>query len=250
VAGFGVLVNMRLNPFMGNGQWWKVSSKYANFSTGSMYFVENDLSKVEGDYQVIRYRHRGDTHTDQWLTEFEGISGTVTETTTGTGLSWGAVVTQQFRAKVREIAGKLNVDPSWLMNVMALETGEKFRANTRNPISGATGLIQFTKPAADDLNTTVAKLGRMTEVEQLEWVRKYYELPHLRGRVRSQVDAYFAVLWPAAMGKPADHVIWVRGEIQYTQNSGLDVNKDGKITVADVVNFLNVFVKKGAQKAL
>lgn len=53
-------------------------------------------------------------------------------------------------------------------------TGERFRANTVNRASGATGLIQFMPSTAKQLGTTTDKLAAMTEVDQLDYVAKYF----------------------------------------------------------------------------
>ena len=39
-----------------------------------------------------------------------------------------------------------------------------------------------------------------------------------------------AVLWPSAIGKPDDTVIFYKGTSTYRQNEGLNKNKDGDIS--------------------
>jgi hypothetical protein len=41
---------------------------------------------------------------------------------------------------------------------------------------------------------------------------------------------YLAILWPAAVGKPRDHVLWRKGEAAYRANRGLDLNQNGTVT--------------------
>src|SRR5690606_39846600 len=113
---------------------------------------------------------------------------------TGGGLVWGSIVPPEFRAKVREIGGRQNLDPNWYMSVMAFETGEKFKSYTRNPYSGATGLIQFIPSTAAGMGTSTAELARMTEVEQLDWQDKYFQ-PYL-SRIVNMADVRMAVSSP------------------------------------------------------
>ena len=115
----------------------------------------------------------------------------------------------------------------------------EFESNTdpacRNRI-GATGLIQFMPATAASLGTSTDALLEMTGVEQLAYVEKY--LATYRNRLRTLSDLYMAVLWPAAIGKPDDYVLWVRGSAAYRVNP-LDWNKDGDITKAEACARVN-----------
>lgn len=137
-----------------------------------------------------------------------------------------------FRLKVIEICKRLEIDPNWLMACMSFETGGRFSSDIRNAAgSGATGLIQFMPATARGLGTTTQALARMSEIEQLDWVEKYFQ-PY-KGRIRSLEDCYMAILFPVAIGKGANFVLFRRGTIAYTQNRGLDGNRDGNITAAE-----------------
>ena len=50
-------------------------------------------------------------------------------------------------------------------------------------------------------------------------------------------DIYILNFYPAAINKPRDYVIASTGSKIYSQNAGLDVDKNGKITVQDVRNW-------------
>lgn len=146
-------------------------------------------------------------------------------------LAWGNKVSAEFRSKVYEVAEALQVEPDELMAVMAFETAETFRPDIKNMAgSGATGLIQFMPATARGLGTSTEALARMSAVEQLEWVRTYFK-PYT-GRLTSLSDLYMAVLWPRAIGKPDNYVLWSKAAkpTTYAQNAGLDANKDGFIT--------------------
>ena len=138
-------------------------------------------------------------------------------------------VTPEFKAKTLEIAKKLGIDPKVMVSIMAFESGlNPARKNMAG--SGATGLIQFMPKTAASLGTTTDALAGMSSVQQLDYVEKYFSQPHLKGKIKTVADAYMAVLWPAAVGKPMDHVLFRAGSTTYEQNKGLDLNKDGVIT--------------------
>lgn len=161
-------------------------------------------------------------------------------------LAWGAKVTSAFRDKVREIAKDLGCHPNDLMTCIAWESARSFRPDIKNAAgSGATGLIQFMPTTAKGLGTTTTALAKMTAVEQLDWVAKYFK-PH-RGKLRNIADLYMAILWPVAVGKPLDHVLWDRASrpTTYRQNAGLDVNKDGQITKAEAAAKVAALLPEG-----
>lgn len=140
--------------------------------------------------------------------------------------------TPAFRAKVGEIAHRLGIDPIWLAAIMSFETGGTFSPSIRNMAgSGATGLIQFMPETARGLGTSTEDLARMDALAQLDWVERYFR-PY-RGRMNSLQDAYMAVLWPAAVGRGPDAVLFRHPTVAYRQNAGLDWNRDGQITARE-----------------
>jgi hypothetical protein len=143
----------------------------------------------------------------------------------------------QFAARVKAIAAEIGINPNWLMGVMYKES--RLNHQARNPISGATGLIQFMPDTAAAMGTTTTALAAMTNVQQLEFVRGYL-LPY-RNKINSFEDTYFAVFFPAAIGKPDDYVLQtsrLSAALIATQNPAMDYNKDKKITVAEVKQWL------------
>lgn len=146
-------------------------------------------------------------------------------------VAWGKRVSALFKSKVAEIAADLGCDPNHLMAAMAFETGERFTANVKNPVSGATGLIQFMPSTAEDLDTTVADLAAMSAEDQLEYVHKYFR-PY-KGRMNTLSDVYMAILWPKAIGQPEDAVLFAQPSKQYDQNKGLDADGDGRVTKSE-----------------
>ena len=101
------------------------------------------------------------------------------------------------------------------MACIAFETAETFRPDIRNAAgSGAVGLIRFMPSTERGLGTSTEALTRMSAVEQLDWVRMYFK-PYA-GRLKTLSDVYMAILWPKAIGKPEDYVLFTRPSITYT----------------------------------
>ena len=148
----------------------------------------------------------------------------------------GAGKDPKFRAGVIDMAKRLKLNPDWLMGVMQFESGiDPHKKNYAG--SGATGLIQFMPDTARGLGTSTGALGQMSATQQLPFVEKYFKnkAPH----IKNMRDMYMSVLYPAAMGKGAEHTLFSAdsksrlGKISYKQNAGLDTNKDGRVTAGE-----------------
>jgi hypothetical protein len=145
---------------------------------------------------------------------------------------------------VEDIAADIGTQADWLMACMAFESG--FRAGVLNKAgSGATGLIQFMPNTARALGTTIAALAVMTAEEQLRYVHDYFK-PY-RGRLNCLEDVYMAILWPAAIGKSLDYVLFDRQTkpITYRQNTGLDFDADGRVTKYEACSKVRQALKTG-----
>lgn len=245
--GLGVYVINRLNPYFRINGRINVKSEFQTFNAGNLFVV--DLAgdaRATGEYNIFQLRHRGDSHGNLWVTEVDGLRANSAQPMIGNGsLVWGAKVSQEFRVRVREIGGNLNIDPSWLMAVMGFETGYSFSASVKNPGSSATGLIQFTSSTAKGLGTSTAQLSRMTDVQQLDWVEKYFN--QYKGRINNLGDCYMAVFWPAGIGKPDAYVIATSPSSVYNANAGLDINRNGTITRGEAVSRVNDSYQRGLQ---
>lgn len=149
-------------------------------------------------------------------------------------------VTPQFIDKVEMISKRLGTKPQYLMAVMAFETGGTYSPSIQNPASKATGLIQFMSFTAKNLGTSTSALAKMDAVRQLNYVYQY--LRPYRGRLNNLSDLYMAVLWPAAVGKSSDFVLFAAGSVEYRQNRGFDANRDGRITVAEASDRVRRFL--------
>ena len=139
-----------------------------------------------------------------------------------------------FINKVKEIAPRVGLDPNWLMAIMNFESAGTFSPSVTNSL-GYVGLIQFGDSARKTLGVTKEQLKAMTAVEQLDYVEKYYNM--YKGKYKSYVDAYFAVFFPLAIGKPDDWVIEGGGLTAkqiYDANPAFRNVKDGKLRVWEV----------------
>lgn len=147
-----------------------------------------------------------------------------------------------FSNKVRAISADLGIDPNWLMATMYKESKLNPQAqNTKFPVGGgyATGLIQFIPDTARRLGTSTDALYRMDGIQQLDYVKKYFQ-PYA-GRMKSYFDVYIAVFFPAAIGLPDNAPIATKSISASTvarNNPAIDLNKDGSITVAEFKEYL------------
>lgn len=148
--------------------------------------------------------------------------------------------TPEFRTSLVQMASKLGLDPSFIAAVMSRESG--FNPQAVNPFTKATGLIQFMPNTAKILGTTVEALFGMTAIGQLFFVEKYFK--PFAAKLKTPGDYYMAVFMPAHIGKPRDFVLFRKGEKGYEQNAGLDLDKDGVITVGDVTRAIETTVER------
>lgn len=165
-------------------------------------------------------------------------------------VAWSKKVGPEFIKKIKDWCKKWDLWPeaaSALMACICFETGGTFSPTIRNK-AGAYyfGLIQFGKDAALDLSrvyndprVTVDWLITLSQLEQLDWVFKYFEMWMKRGKKYTRLeDFYLTIFYPAAVGKKPDEIIFRRDvekeRLGYTQNRGFDFNNDGAITVGEI----------------
>lgn len=159
-----------------------------------------------------------------------------------------------FARALVNMARGLGLDPNVIAGVMSAESG--LRPEAVNPNGGATGLIQFMPSTAAALGVTTSMLRSMSAVQQLEYVRRFFA-PHA-SRIQSVGDYYMAVFMPAFVGKPSSFVLGEKGSTEiiaglskgkiYEQNAGLDLDKDGKITVGDVTRKIENVMRQAQGK--
>lgn len=141
-------------------------------------------------------------------------------------------VTPEFLREVEAMAERLGTKPEFLLAVMSFETGGTFDTGVRNAVgSGATGLIQFMPATAGELGTSTDALARMSPVEQLEYVERYFNNRSSPGDLGTLEGVYTTVLYGSPRPDPGS-VLFDSGAA-YSQNAGLDLDGDGRITAGE-----------------
>lgn len=134
--------------------------------------------------------------------------------------------------------------------IISRESGFKPDAKNQLPGQTAVGLIQFTTTTLRGLgfNGTRDDFAELDDVEQLEFVERYFKRAFPLALPRRQVDYYLAT-WGAPAGLAPEHVLATKGDKLYEVNKGLDVNVDGEIRVADLdVALSSTIAKAGGQR--
>ncbi len=227
LSGDVVKVSLR-SPFMGktfplgdaaiNGNDWQFSLKF-NTGGNRVVIVDGINSNGETLASASVSFNLSSTFDDDDLLLVKGANKT----------------TKAFRKKVTEIAQRIEANPLFLMAVMSFESAETFSPSIENFAgSGATGLIQFLPSTAIGLGTTVQKLAQMSAVEQLDWVEKYFK--QFKGPFKTLEDTYMAVLFPRAIRKGSNFVLFKKPSREYEMNRGLDLNGNGLITAAEATS--------------
>lgn len=151
------------------------------------------------------------------------------------GKGKGSAYGPEFLAKAKKIAQEIDCDYKDLIAVMNSESGLNTKAV--NPSSKATGLIQFMPQYSKQVvGKTTQELYNMSPLEQLDYVEKYLKVCKKTYKVSGRLSAgqlYTLVFTPAYVKR---EVLATKGEEFYSSNKGLDVNKDGKITMTDLSN--------------
>lgn len=140
----------------------------------------------------------------------------------------------EFLNRVKEIANNINCNYKDILALLNSESGLESTAVNRQ--TGATGLLQFMPKTAYELGTTTEKLLRMSPVEQLNYVEKYFKMVKKyagfsSNQKLSSGDLYALTLLPKYA---KNEVLTEKGRLSYKQNKGLDINKDGKITKTEL----------------
>nr|RNJ65271.1 MAG: alpha/beta fold hydrolase [Leptolyngbya sp. IPPAS B-1204] len=151
-------------------------------------------------------------------------------------------LSSEFLHKIDTIGQRLKIPGEYLMAVMGFETGGTYSPKIQNKTSGATGLIQFLPSTARSLGTSTEQLSKMSAVQQLDYVERYFQ-PYA-GKLRSLQDTYMAVFHPKSIGKPSDSVIARQGSKAFNWNKGLDTNQDGKITPAEATERVRKYLSE------
>jgi hypothetical protein len=146
-------------------------------------------------------------------------------------------------AAMKRTADALGVPVDSLATIISIES--RFSPAAVNRLSNATGLIGFMPSTALSLGTTVEALRNMTFQEQLPFVERFYKGNRCTG-FQDVGELYVCTFCPALLGTPDSNVVARKDEPSrgpcgteskvYSQNSGLDKDKDDMITAGDVRN--------------
>jgi len=85
-----------------------------------------------------------------------------------------------FNNKLKKIAANLGISSDDLFKIIKFETAGTFSPKSQDPNNVSIGLIGFTEKTANNLGTSKAELGKMTAVEQLDYVYKFYKMVGVR----------------------------------------------------------------------
>jgi len=121
-----------------------------------------------------------------------------------------AIQSPEFNDKLNKIANKLGVDPKDLLRIMKFETAGSMSPSQGAETGKAVGLIQFMPQTARDLGTTTEKLAKMSAVEQLDYVYRFYE----RNGVKPGMgvgDLYMLTFMPLYVHEKDDTVLGQQG---------------------------------------
>lgn len=150
-----------------------------------------------------------------------------------------------FDAKVTKIANNLGVSKSDLLRIMHYETNGTMSPSQRaaNDPKAAVGLIQFTNRTAAGLGTTTAALSKMTAVEQLDYVEKYYKQQKLQPGT-GFADLYMMTFMPGVVtkNKPGDFILG----IDPSSNRWSAANKNSRPFPADELTYATIWRKNPA----
>jgi hypothetical protein len=115
----------------------------------------------------------------------------------------------EFFNKLKGISERLGIDKSDLLRIMTFETKGTLNPAIENGI-GAVGLIQFMPDTAKGLGTSVQALKKMTAVQQLDYVEKFYTKNGVTAGM-GLGDLYLMTFMPAAVtnNKPDNFVLGV-----------------------------------------
>jgi hypothetical protein len=159
-----------------------------------------------------------------------------------------AAIRSEFERKVASIAAFLSVNPDWLMQVFYAES--KLNPQAKNVQEGrliAAGILQFTTASGFSPSSVLG----MTALQQLDLVKQYFT-PY-RGKMKSYYDVYLVTFFPAAIGKSNSYVLEtsrLSAALIAKQNPAVNINKDGKITLAEFKEYVDKTVPLAVRSAV
>lgn len=121
-----------------------------------------------------------------------------------------AIQDPEFNSKLDKVADALGIESNVLRRIIKFETAGTFSPTSQDPSGVSIGLIGFTRPTARALGTSREDLAKMTAVEQLDYVYKFYKMNGLRPG--SDIGTiYMLTFMPAYAYSPDDTVLGQQG---------------------------------------
>lgn len=144
-----------------------------------------------------------------------------------------------FLDEVQKVSEKYEINPADLVGLMASESSLNPAADNGTHV----GLIQFSADRAKELGTTQEELVKMSRVQQMKFVEKYFDIVKLP-KGASKGELYTSVFMPEYTDKGTDFELSTKfdkfsdGESGnpsvYADNKGLDADDDGFVTVGEM----------------
>jgi len=144
-----------------------------------------------------------------------------------------------FLAAVQSLANDIGVLPVSLLAVMFNESGLNPAAYHAGVKGG--GLIGFMPGTAKMLGTSVPELIRMSRVNQMYYVRKYFE--RRDKKFKGIEELYLYTFYPYAIGQPDHYIFGSERSMNYARlvassNPGFDLDKNGLITMGEMRRYM------------
>lgn len=155
------------------------------------------------------------------------------------GWKYSSDLSDAFFVKLVDLGRRHNQDPEILTRVWNIESaGVNPRA--RNPNGGAVGLNQMMPATLAGMGVDYASFANASAEEQLDTIERFlaYNWKLNGGPFLTAGRYYQANFLPATLltAKEPEDTIVAKGDARgfYAANAGLDYNKDGRITIADL----------------
>lgn len=161
-----------------------------------------------------------------------------------------AIQDPEFNSKLDKVAKALGIATENLHKIIKFETAGTFSPTSQDPHGVSIGLIGFTGPTARSLGTSKEELAKMTAVQQLDYVYKFYKMNGLRPG--SDLGTMYMITFMPAYAYSPDNTVLGQKNGGTLGNTGLSLHKiwlqnpafaksKGKdfFTVGDVKNTIN-----------
>lgn len=134
-----------------------------------------------------------------------------------------------FHREFAAVCDRLQIDADAIAALISHESA--FNGQAFNKLGGASGIMQWMPATAKWLGTTTEAIRAMSALEQLKLVEKTFK--GWAGKLSAR-DVPMVGFGASFIGKPDSHVAYAKGQKGYDWNTGLDINRDGKLTLGEV----------------